>query len=137
MEFSNAFTKMLNIRHPLVMAPMFLVSNVAMIKAGIDEGVLSCFPTLNYRTEEKLAEVLKELNEYLQNHPNVRGTYGVNVIVQKSNPWAEKHLAVCVEHKVPVLITSLGKPEEAIKAVHKYGGKVFCDVTNVTHAKKC
>jgi nitronate monooxygenase len=91
---------------------------------------------LNYRTEDKLAEVLKELNNYrAKNKPS--GTYGVNVIVQQSNPWAEKHLAVCVEHKVPVLITSLGKPENAIRAVHGYGGKVFCDVTNLTHAKKC
>lgn len=142
MEFSNSLTRLLNIRHPLVMAPMFLVSNVAMIKAGIDEGVLACFPSLNFRDEKKLTEVLKELNEYISNSFSnstqpIRGTYGVNLIVQRSNPWAEKHLAVCVEHKVPVIITSLGKPEETIRAVHGYGGKVFCDVTNVGHAQKC
>ncbi len=142
MEFSNAFTRMLNIRHPLVMAPMFLVSNVEMIKAGIDEGVLACFPSLNFRDDNKLANVLIELNRYLASGQSItsretKGTYGVNLIVQRSNPWAEKHLAICVEHKVPVLITSLGKPEDAIKAAHSYGGKVFCDVTNVTHAQKC
>jgi nitronate monooxygenase len=118
------------------MAPMFLVSNSAMLKAGMDEGVLACFPSLNYRNESKLSEVLEELNNYRrQNKPP--GTYGVNIIVQRANPWAEKHLALCVGHKVPVLITSLGKPEAAIKAVHSYGGKVFCDVTNLAHAKKC
>jgi nitronate monooxygenase len=137
MEFSNAFTKALNLKHPLVMAPMFLVSNTEMIKAGIEEGILACFPSLNFRNGNQLAEVLKELNAFIASRKNQPGTYGMNLIVQRSNPWAEKHLALCVEHKVPVVITSLGKPEETIRQVHSYGGKVFCDVTNIEHAKKC
>ena len=119
------------------MAPMFLVSNLSMIKEAINAEILGTFPTLNYRKVEDLNDILVELNKYLSGRKGLRGNYGVNLIVQKSNPWFEKHLAVCVENKVPVIITSLGNPEETIRKVHQYGGKVFCDVTNVEHADKC
>lgn len=125
--------QMLNIDFPLIMAPMFLVSNLAMVKAGIDQGIAATFPTLNFRTEEELAAALKELNEYAKDKP---GTYGVNLIAQRSNPYFEKHLKICVEHKVPFYITSLGNPQKVIEQAHAYGAKVFCDVVNLTHAEK-
>jgi nitronate monooxygenase len=137
MPFTNALTKMLNIKHPLVMAPMFLVSNVAMIKEAINEGILGCFPSLNFRNEGELEKVLEELNSYLSTRKNLPGNYGVNIIVQRANPWTDKHIAICVKYKVPVIITSLGNPAETIRQVHAYGGKVFCDVTNIEHATKC
>ena len=137
MNYSNDFTRALNIRYPLVMAPMFLVSNLNMIEQSIDAGILGCFPTLNYRKEEDLKNILIKLNDFIARRKGAQGTYGVNLIVQKSNPWFEKHLEVVVAHKVPVVITSLGKPEETIRKVHEYGGKVFCDVTNMEHATKC
>ena len=40
-------TDMLQLDHPLIMAPMFLVSNVAMVKEGMRCGVAGCFPALN------------------------------------------------------------------------------------------
>jgi nitronate monooxygenase len=127
----------LNIRHPLVMAPMFLVSNFEMIREAMESGVLGCFPTLNFRHESGLKDMLSRLNKQLAEQKGRPGTYGVNLIVQRANPFYEKHLDIVVENKVPVVITSLGKPEETINRVHAYGGKVFCDVTNIEHAEKC
>ena len=137
MNYSNDLTKMLNIRYPLVMAPMFLVSNLNMIKEAVNEGILGCFPTLNYRDDKDLKEMLGKLNDFIASRNGAPGNYGVNLIVQKANPWYAKHLEICVNYKVPVIITSLGKPEETIRKVHEYGGKVFCDVTNIEHARKC
>ena len=137
MPFSNELTKALNIRHPIIMAPMFLVSNLSMIKEAIDVGILGCFPTLNFRKEDELNGILVQLNDFLAGRKGAQGNYGVNLIVQKSNPWFEKHLSICINNKVPVIITSLGNPEETIRKVHQYGGKVFCDVTNIEHAAKC
>ncbi len=68
---------------------------------------------------------------------NLPGNYGVNLIVQKSNPLYEKHLDICIKNKVPFFITSLGSPKEVIEKAHSYGAKVFCDVTNIAHAQKC
>lgn len=129
-------TESLTIDFPMIMAPMFLVSNEAMIKAAMNSGIAGAFPTLNYRKEGELETVLDNLNAEKEKL-NVKGTYGVNLIVQKTNPLYEKHLKICVEKKVPFYITSLGNPKQVIEQAHSYGAKVFCDVTNIAHAQKC
>ncbi|MBN8697104.1 MAG: nitronate monooxygenase [Bacteroidetes bacterium] len=129
-------TSSLNIEFPLIMAPMFLVSNKAMVVAGMQNGIAATFPSLNYRNEGELEMLLDELNEE-KSKLSVKGTYGINLIVQKTNPLYEKHLKICVEKKVPFYITSLGNPKQVIEQAHSYGGKVFCDVTNIEHAQKC
>lgn len=129
-------TSSLNIEFPLIMAPMFLVSNKAMVIAGMQNGIAATFPSLNYRNEGELEKLLDELNDE-KSKLSVKGTYGINLIVQKTNPLYEKHLKICVEKKVPFYITSLGNPKQVIEQAHSYGGKVFCDVTNIEHAQKC
>jgi nitronate monooxygenase len=132
----NNLTNLLQINFPIIMAPMFLVSNEAMIQAGMRAGIMATFPTLNYRKEGELDALLKRLSTY-KGQSNIPGNYGVNLIVQRSNPLYSKHLQVCIENKVPFYITSLGNPKEVIEKAHAYGAKVFCDVTNIEHAKKC
>jgi len=129
-------TELLNIDFPLIMAPMFLVSNEAMIKAGMNSAIAATFPTLNYRNEGELEILLDALNEE-KKKLSVNGTYGVNLIVQKTNPLYQKQLKICVAKKVPFYITSLGSPKQVIEQAHSYGAKVFCDVTNIEHAQKC
>jgi nitronate monooxygenase len=128
-------TQLLNIDFPLIMAPMFLVSNEAMLKAAINNGIAGAFPSLNYRNEGELEQILDKLNVEKDKSP--KGTYGINLIVQKTNPLYEKHLKTCVAKKVPFYITSLGSPKQVIEQAHSYGAKVFCDVTNIEHAQKC
>jgi nitronate monooxygenase len=132
---NNAFTSLLQIEFPIIMAPMFLVSNEAMIKAGMQSGIMATFPSLNYRKDGELNGLLQLLKAFKAS--GVKGNYGVNLIVQQSNPLYKKHLAICIEEQVPFFITSLGNPKEVIAAAHTYGGKVFCDVTNLEHAEKC
>lgn len=131
----NSFSKEFNLDIPVIMAPMFLVSNEAMLNSAIDEGILGVFPSLNYRNDSELASLLARLNAHKEK--SSRGNYGVNLIVQKTNVMFEKHLKICVDHKVPFYITSLGSPARVIEEAHKYGGKVYCDVTNLSHAQKC
>ncbi len=130
-----SFSTEFNLKMPVVMAPMFLVSNMSMLKAAVDAGIMGTFPTLNFRKEGELDQVLSELMNYKSQKSN--GNIGVNLIVQKSNILFEKHLAICVAHKVPFYITSLGSPAKVIEEAHKYGAKVYCDVTNLVHAQKC
>ncbi|HOZ87441.1 MAG TPA: nitronate monooxygenase, partial [Bacteroidia bacterium] len=135
MNLNDKLNSLLNINFPIIMAPMFLVSNLDMMKAGMRAGIMVTFPTLNYRKEGELEAVLDELSAYHQQYPG--GNYGVNIIVQKSNPLSAKHLKICISKKVPFFITSLGSPKEVIELAHTYGAKVFCDVTNIVHAQKC
>jgi len=135
MNIKTKFTEENKVRHPIIMAPMFLVSNVAMIKSAIDANIMGVFPSLNFREDQELENILKDLNSYVADQKE--GNYGVNLIVQKTNPTYIKHLAICVQAKVPFYITSLGSPAEVIEKAHSYGAKVYCDVTNLAHAQKC
>ena len=39
-------TELLNIKHPIIMAPMFLVSNVAMVKEAMQSGIAGRIPDI-------------------------------------------------------------------------------------------
>ena len=43
---------MLGIQFPVIMAPMFLVSNVAMVKSAIEGGITGVIPALNFRNDQ-------------------------------------------------------------------------------------
>ena len=135
MQNYPSLTELLAIEFPVIMAPMFLVSNKEMLVAGMRGGVMATFPSLNYRKEGELDALLDELNVVKASSP--KGSYGINLITQKSNPLYLKHLKICADKKVPFYITSLGSPKEVVSAAKSYGAKVFCDVTNIAHAQKC
>lgn len=125
-----ALSKMLGLEFPLIVAPMFLVSNKEMIIEAAKAGVTGAIPALNYRTVDELKKVIRELKS------EAEGPFGINLIVNKSNFLYKEQLAVCCEEKVDFIITSLGSPEETIKHCKKAGVKVFCDVVDVRYAKK-
>ena len=125
-------TEILNIKYPIIIAPMFLVSNTKMVIEGMKSGVAGCIPALNYRTLEELRIAIIEL----RNAKVEGGSFGFNLIVNKSNIKYKEQLRILCEEKVDFILTSLGSPEETIKEAHKVGVKVFCDVTDLSFAKK-
>jgi nitronate monooxygenase len=125
-------TEILKIRYPLIIAPMFLVSNTKMVIEGMKAGVAGCIPALNYRTLNELRSSIKELKEKKVEG----GSFGFNLIVNKSNLKYKDQLDVLCDEGCDFIITSLGSPEETIKKAHKKGIKVFCDVTDIKFAKK-
>lgn len=135
MQLKTYLSETLSIQFPLIMAPMHYVSNLEMVKEAMKAGIAGTFPTLNYRKEGELEQVIDELNAFMEKE-KPSGTYGVNLIVGKSNPFYEKHLKICVDRKAPFYITSLGNPKNVIEQAHAYGAKVLSDVTNLKHATK-
>lgn len=125
-------TELLNIKHPIIQAPMFLVSNVAMVTEAMKSGIAGCIPALNYRTLDDLRIALKELKA----NKVEGGSFGFNLIVNKSNIKYKAQLEVICEEGCDFIITSLGSPEETIKQAHAVGIKVFCDVTDLKFALK-
>lgn len=121
------------LRLPLVAAPMFLVSNPALVTACCNSGIVGSFPALNQRDSAGFEAWLEEIEAGLQEGS---APYAVNLIVHASNPRLEQDLAICVAHRVPIVITSLGAAKEVVDAVHAYGGLVFHDVTTRRHAEK-
>ncbi len=125
-------TQLLNITYPIIQAPMFLVSNTAMVIEAMKAGIAGCIPALNYRTLEELRAAIKELKAAKVEN----GSFGFNLIVNKSNIKYKEQLRVLCEEGCDFIITSLGSPEETINSAHAVGIKVFCDVTDLKFAKK-
>ncbi|GAA0695353.1 nitronate monooxygenase family protein [Marinobacterium maritimum] len=103
--------------------------------------MIGSFPALNARPAELLDEWLTEINAELERYQKENpdkpvAPFAVNQIVHRSNDRLQHDIAMCVKHKVPVVITSLMAPTEVVGPVHSYGGLVFHDVTNIHHAKK-
>jgi len=93
------------------------------------------------RPPELLREWLKrietELAEFAAASPGAKvAPYAVNQIAHASNDRLAHDMEVCVEHRVPLIITSLRPPREIVDAAHSYGGLVFHDVISVRHARK-
>ena len=121
---------MLGIDFPVIMAPMFLVSNEQMVVEAIKSGITGAIPALNYRNVDELRNAIRKIKN------DAVGPFGINLIVNKSNLSFDEQLKVCCQEKVDFIITSLGSPEITIREAHKVGIKVFCDVTDVNFAKK-
>ncbi|MDG4715427.1 NAD(P)H-dependent flavin oxidoreductase [Winogradskyella marincola] len=125
-------TELLSIKYPVIQAPMFLVSNVAMVTEAMKCGIAGCIPALNYRTLDELRAAIKELKA----NKVEGGAFGFNLIVNKSNPKAKDQLRVICEEGCDFILTSLGSPEETIREAHAVGIKVFCDITDLRFAQK-
>ncbi|MDX1369079.1 nitronate monooxygenase family protein [Pseudomonas sp.] len=121
------------LRLPVVAAPMFLVSNPQLVLACCHSGIVGSFPALNQRDSGAFKAWLEEIEAGLQADS---APYAVNLIVHGSNPRLQADLAICIEQRVPIVITSLGAAKEVVDAVHSYGGLVFHDVTTRRHAEK-
>lgn len=123
-------TETFNIKYPIILAPMFLVSNNKMLEEAAKAGIMGCIPALNWRTPEEFEKGIKDLKE------NCPGPFGINLIANKSNIHLKKQLDICEKYPPDFVITSLGSPEEIIKRLRPKGTKVFCDVVDVSYAKK-
>ncbi|WP_456378961.1 NAD(P)H-dependent flavin oxidoreductase [Lutibacter sp.] len=136
---NTKLNQLLNIKYPIIQAPMFLVSNTKMVIEAMKSGIAGCIPALNYRTNEELRQAIKELKQAKveASQPGRQGgSFGFNLIVNKSNIKYQGQLKVICEEGVDFIITSLGNPKETIKQAHKNNIKVFCDVTDLNFAKK-
>ena len=125
---------------PVVAAPMFLISGPQLVIECCKNGIVGTFPALNQRTTDGFESWVIEIKEALAKFEAETGKkpapFGVNLIVHQSNPRVEADLAICVKHKVPLIITSLGAVSQLVDAVHSYGGLVFHDIIKKRHAEK-
>ena len=129
------------LRLPVIGAPLFIISNPDLVIAQCTAGVIGSFPALNARPETALEEWIVRIQDALADwdakNPTQRAApFAVNQIVHRSNARLEHDLAVCVRHRVPIVITSLGARAEVNEAVHSYGGVVLHDVIHDRFARK-
>jgi len=123
--FETRITKILGIKHPIVMSGMTYVSLPKLVAAVSNAGGLGIYATSD-QTADEVRESIRLIRS-LTDKP-----FGANIPLLL--PGADKLLQVLVDEKVPVVNYSLGKASEVAKAVHKYGGLVIGSVTYLRHA---
>ncbi len=142
MNLSHLPAALQNISLPVIASPMFTVSYPELVLAQCKAGIVGSFPALNARPPELLDQWLTEMQAQLDDYRSANpgkpvGPIAVNQIVHDSNVRLMQDVQTCVNHKVPIFITSLRAPvPEVIQAVHSYGGIVLHDVINMRHAHK-
>jgi nitronate monooxygenase len=139
MSFAQELKTQLEI--PLIASPLFIISNPRLVAEQCKNGIVGSFPALNARPaevlDEWLAQLTDELAEFKASNPGRKvAPFAVNQIVHQSNDRLQHDLEMCARYKVPIMITSLRAPHEAVDVAHSYGGKVFHDVISVRHAEK-
>lgn len=138
MSLKSSFYKELSL--PAIAAPMFLISGPELVIECCKNGIVGTFPALNQRTTEGFEEWLVTIKTALEQFERETGKkaapFGVNLIVHPTNPRLEADVKVCIKHKVPLVITSLGAVAKVVDAIHSYGGLVFHDIIKKKHAEK-
>ncbi|UWR32550.1 nitronate monooxygenase family protein [Sulfitobacter sp. W027] len=133
------------LRLPLVASPMFILSGPELVIAQCKAGIVGSFPALNAREAEGepplldawLIQITEDLDKHNQENPDrPAAPFAVNQIVHRSNARLERDLEICVKHKVPIWITSLGARVEVNEAAHSCGGVVLHDIINNRFARK-
>jgi nitronate monooxygenase len=125
---------------PTVAAPMFLISGPKLVIECCKNGIVGTFPALNQRDtagfESWVIEIKEALAQFEKQTGKKAAPFGVNLIVHETNSRVRADLEICIKHKVPLIITSLGAVSQLVDAVHSYGGLVFHDVIKKRHAEK-
>ena len=119
---------------------MFLISGPKLVIECCKNGIVGTFPALNQRDtagfEAWVIEIKEALAQFEEETGKKAAPFGVNLIVHGTNSRVKADLEICVKHKVPLIITSLGAVSQLVDAVHSYGGHVFHDVIKKRHAEK-
>tara|TARA_B100000989_G_scaffold104007_1_gene76212 strand:+ start:116 stop:1093 length:978 start_codon:yes stop_codon:yes gene_type:complete len=125
---------------PAIAAPLFLISGPKLVIECCKNGIVGTFPALNQRTtagfEQWVIQIKTELEEFEKETGKKAAPFGVNLIVHNTNPRVRADLKICIKHKIPIIITSLGAVSQLVGAIHSYGGLVYHDVIKKRHAEK-
>lgn len=121
---------LLDIEFPVIMAPMFLVTNSDMVLQALKAGITAAIPAMNYRNITDFIEDICYIKS-ISNKP-----FGANIIVNKTNKKLNSQLKAVIGNKLSFVITSMGNPAHVIEQCHANGILVFCDVVDLKTAVK-
>jgi nitronate monooxygenase len=117
------------LRLPIIAAPMLRVSGPELVIAACQAGVIGAFPTANTPSAQVLDDWLTQLDEAAGPAP-----YCPNLIIKQ--PHLDQHLQRLIDHRVEIVITSVGSPQPVLEPLHDIGCLVLADVASLDHARK-
>ena len=121
------------LRIPVIQAPMFVVSQPAMVIAASKSGIVGSFPASTARTIDELEKWLRHISDAVGPGD---APWAINIIAHRSNARVGSELELVMEAKPEIVVTSLGSPRDTVARVKGYGGLVFADVVTPEQARK-
>lgn len=126
--FSNRITQLFGISYPLVQAGMIWASGWRLASAVSNAGGLGLIGAGSMYPEV--------LREHIQKCKQATSKpFGVNLPLLY--PDIDKHIAVILEEKVPIVFTSAGNPKTWTAKLKEHGITVVHVVSSAKFAKKC
>ena len=118
-------TELFGIKYPIILPGMSWISTPELVAAVCNAGGIGWLATGPLSTDQTRASI-KRIRE-LTDKP-----FGAGATLLM--PGARENAEVILEEQVPVINVSLGKPDDIVKRVHDYGGKVIQTVIGAKHA---
>jgi nitronate monooxygenase len=122
------------LRLPVIVAPMLRVSGPELVIAACRAGVMAAFPTMNARTTANLDAWLGRMSAAAEAAPGLVAPHCVNLVMRPD--IIAEHLPRVLDHRVEVVITSVGSPAPVLDRLHTAGTFVLSDVATLDHARK-
>ncbi len=119
-------TELFGIKYPIVLPGMSWISTPELVAAVCNAGGIGWLATGPLSTKQTEASI-KKIREL------TKKPFGAGATLLM--PGAKENLEVLIDMQVPVINVSLGKPDDIVKRVHKYGGKVIQTVIGEKHAQ--
>ena len=126
---STRFTRLLGIRHPVVQAPMGLISRAELVAAVANAGGLGIMSMVRM-SPEFIAEQIRRTRA-LTPHP-----FGINLIPTVAHASGiDSQLEACLAERVPVLSLFWVDAAPYVERCHRAGIVVMLQVGSVSEAK--
>ena len=119
-------TELFGIKYPIVLPGMSWISTPELVAAVCNAGGIGWLATGPLSTKDTEAAI-KRIREL------TKKPFGAGATLLM--PGAKENVEVLIDMQVPVINVSLGKPDDIVKRVHDYKGKVIQTVIGAKHAQ--
>ncbi|MBN9425968.1 MAG: nitronate monooxygenase [Burkholderiales bacterium] len=123
------------LRLPVICAPMYRVTTADLVIAACEAGVVGALPRNNAPDFDTFDRWLAALQETAASRPGF-APYAVNLSTRLAPEDMERHLALCAQRGVTLIISATGNPTELIRRAHGHGLLVYSDAVNLHFARK-
>jgi nitronate monooxygenase len=113
---------------------MLRVSGPRLVEAACRAGVVGAFPAVNARSTKELDSWLTTFDAAAAQSGNANAPYCANLIMRHDR--LRDDLACLIDHRVEMVITSVGSPAPVVGPLRDIGALVLADVATLSHVDK-
>lgn len=124
---------------PAFCAPMFLVSNMELVRAACTAGLIGGLARQNARTIEVFEQWLRDVDDgraAARDAGRPEGVLAVNLAANLPPDELAANLELCRRYRVEIIVNAMGNPAELTTRAHDVGIQVYADAVNLRFAEK-